>query len=59
MARTCTVCTHGEAHAVNVALVQRDSYRKIAEQYGLSQAALVEKHEAAAAQLREESGGGG
>ena len=29
MPRTCTVCSHDEAHVINVALVQRDSYRKI------------------------------
>ncbi len=40
MPRTCTVCRHDEAHAINVALVQRDSYRTIADSYGLSETAL-------------------
>ena len=40
MPRRCTVCDHDEHHAINVALVQRDSYRNIAERYGLSVSAL-------------------
>ncbi len=40
MPRTCSICTHDEAHAINVALVQRDPYRSIAKHYGLSQASL-------------------
>ena len=40
MPRRCTVCDHDERHAINVALVQRDSYRNIAERYGLSVGAL-------------------
>jgi hypothetical protein len=40
MPRTCTVCTHDEAHAINVALVHRESYRTISDRYGLSQTAL-------------------
>jgi hypothetical protein len=40
MPRRCTVCDHDEHHAINVALVQRDSYRNIAERYGLSVGAL-------------------
>ncbi len=40
MPRSCTVCVHPERHAVNVALVQRDSYRTIADRFGLSQTAL-------------------
>lgn len=40
MPRSCTVCTHDEGHAVNVALVQREPYRAIARQYGVSKDAL-------------------
>jgi hypothetical protein len=40
MPRPCSVCAHPEHHAVNVALVQRDSYRDIARRFGLSKAAL-------------------
>ncbi len=40
MPRPCTVCVHPEHHAINVAVVQRDSYRTIADRYGLSQTAL-------------------
>ncbi len=40
MPRTCTVCLHDEAHAINVALVHREPYRSIAKQYGVSAAAL-------------------
>jgi hypothetical protein len=38
--RTCTVCTHGEHHAINVELVSRESYRQIAQRYGVSNYAL-------------------
>ncbi len=40
MSRTCTICTHDERHAINVALVQRDSYRDIARHYGVDKSAL-------------------
>jgi hypothetical protein len=40
MPRTCTVCSHDEHHAINVALVHRDPYRTISDRYGLSQSAL-------------------
>jgi hypothetical protein len=40
MARTCTVCTHDEGHAINVALVQREPYRHIASRYGVTTGAL-------------------
>ena len=40
MPRSCTVCRHDEAHLINVALVQRDPYRNIAERYGLSVGSL-------------------
>ncbi len=40
MPRSCTICTHGEAHAINVALVHRDAYRHIASRYEVSTGAL-------------------
>jgi hypothetical protein len=40
MPRTCTVCSHDEAHAINVGLVAREPYRNIAKRYGLSVASL-------------------
>jgi hypothetical protein len=40
MPRRCTICDHDEYHAINVALVQRDAYRNIAERYGVSVGAL-------------------
>ena len=36
----CRVCEHDESHAINVALVQRESYRDIAGRYGVSKSAL-------------------
>jgi hypothetical protein len=38
--RSCTVCSHDECHAINVALVQRDTYRHIASSFGVSTKAL-------------------
>ncbi len=40
MTRVCTVCTHDEAHVINVELVSRVSYRDIARQFGVSKDAL-------------------
>src|SRR5215218_6949329 len=40
MPRKCSVCTHDERHAIDVALVQRDAYRTIADRHSLSQTAL-------------------
>ena len=40
MTRPCTVCTHDEHHAINVALVARGPYRDIARRYGVSKDAL-------------------
>ncbi len=40
MPRTCTICAHDEAHAINVALVHRDPFRHIASHYGVSTGAL-------------------
>jgi len=39
MTRVCTVCTHDEAHSINVDLVQRVSYRDIQGRYGVSKSA--------------------
>ncbi len=38
--RRCSVCEHDEGHQINVCLVQRDSYRDIARQFGVSKDAL-------------------
>lgn len=40
MPRTCTACSHDEHHQINVDLVHRDPYRRIASRYGLSEAAV-------------------
>ncbi len=40
MPRMCSVCTHDQAHVINVALVQRDGYRTVAHQYNVSVDAL-------------------
>ncbi len=40
MPRRCSVCQHPERHVVDVSLVQRDSYRTIADSFGLSESAL-------------------
>jgi hypothetical protein len=40
MPRSCTICAHPEYHAINVAMVQRDTYRSIAERWGVSQGAI-------------------
>src|SRR5215210_4282158 len=40
MPRSCSVCTHDEHHAIDVALVQREPYRRIAPHYGLSERSL-------------------
>ena len=40
MPRSCTICTHDEVHAINVALVHRDAYRHIASRYEVSTGAL-------------------
>jgi hypothetical protein len=40
MPRRCTVCDHGEHHSINVALVHREPYRTIANQFCISQSAL-------------------
>ena len=40
MPRSCTVCAHDEAHLINVELVAAGGNRRIATQYGLSEAAV-------------------
>ena len=45
MPRTCTICAHDEGHSINVALVQREPYRAVARQYGVSKDAL-QRHSA-------------
>jgi hypothetical protein len=39
--RTCTICAHDQRHSINVALVQREPYRAVARQYGVSRDALA------------------
>src|SRR5215218_1037113 len=46
MGQRCSVCTHSEGHAINVALVSPDrNYRAIADDYGLAQSS-VKRHAA-------------
>jgi hypothetical protein len=40
MGRTCTVCTHDEHHQINLDVLDRVAYRRIATQYDLSEAAV-------------------
>lgn len=40
MARTCTVCGHAERDAIDRALVAAQSYRNIAQRYGLEHTAV-------------------
>jgi hypothetical protein len=40
------VCTHDESHAINVAVVHREPYRRLASRYGVSEKAL-RRHSAA------------
>jgi hypothetical protein len=40
MARGCTICSHDEHYTINVALVQRTPYRRIAAQYGVTEQAV-------------------
>ncbi|MGH7961926.1 MAG: hypothetical protein ACRERD_08890 [Candidatus Binatia bacterium] len=37
----CSICVHGERQAIDTALVQSDSFRHVAAQYGVSTGALV------------------
>ena len=45
MPQLCTVCSHELSHEINVALVNNTGNRRIASQYGLSEAA-VRRHRA-------------
>ena len=40
MPRACSICTHEEAHMINVALVSREPYRAISRRFGVSKDAL-------------------
>ena len=40
MPRACSICTHDQYHAINVALVQRETYCAISREYGLGRDAL-------------------
>src|SRR5215210_2164009 len=40
MPRTCTVCGHDEAHAINVELVSRVPYRTLEKRFGVGRNAL-------------------
>jgi hypothetical protein len=40
MPRTCTVCAHDEHHQINLDVLNRVAYRRIAAQRGLSEAAV-------------------
>lgn len=40
MPRACSVCANDQAHIINVALVQREGYRTVAHQHGVSVDAL-------------------
>jgi len=40
MARPCSICTHENREAIDEALIAGQSYRKIAERFGVSPAAL-------------------
>lgn len=46
MARKCSVCSHPEVDAINEALISGVSYRRIATQYGLTEAS-VRRHKSA------------
>src|SRR5215217_1286356 len=41
MGQRCSVCTHDQAHSINVSLVHREPYRAIARQYEVSKDALT------------------
>ena len=40
MGRTCTVCAHEEHHQINLSVLERVAYRRIAAQHDLSEAAV-------------------
>jgi hypothetical protein len=45
MARTCTVCTHPDAPAIDQALVNRRPFRNIAQQFNVSVWAVLRHHD--------------
>lgn len=45
MARRCTVCAHPDRPAIDQALVNRRSFRTLAERFGLGRMALVRHHD--------------
>jgi hypothetical protein len=46
MPRTCSVCKHPEADAINAAILRNDSFRTMASRFGMSTASL-QRHKAA------------
>jgi hypothetical protein len=41
----CTICTHDSLPEINKALVERQAFRTIAGQYGVSKSALLRHHD--------------
>jgi len=41
MPRTCTICRHVEREAIDAALIERHSFRSIADQFGVSKTSLI------------------
>ena len=45
MPRRCTICTHKSRAKIDQALVERQAFRAIARQYGVSKDALIRHHD--------------
>ncbi len=45
MPRRCTICTHKSRSAIDKALVARERFRTIADQFGVSKTALIRHHD--------------
>ena len=45
MPRRCTICTHDKRNEIDQALVERQAFRAIARQYGVSKDALLRHHD--------------
>ncbi len=45
MPRVCTVCTHKSRPKIDKALVERERFRTIADQFGVSKTALLRHHD--------------
>ncbi len=45
MPRRCTICTHDKRNEIDQALVERQAFRAIARQYGVSKDALIRHHD--------------